>query len=344
MRIGAAVLVALASGTAALADERPDPDHEIKRSKPVMGTLVHVTVWGDDDELAARAIGDAFAELDRLDALMTHYAADSAVGKINATAGARRGVAVDDETFAVIEKAQQTSRLTGGAFDITVGAFWDLWKFGTDQDGSVPSDAAIAERVKKVDYRRIKIDRAGKTVRLARKGTAITLGGIAKGYAVDRAVAILRQAGLSDFIVQAGGDLYVSGRKGSRNWLVGIRDPRGDRAKTFAVAPVEDMTFSTSGDYERSFVADGVRYHHILDPRTGRPAMRCRSVTVMAKDALTADGLSTGLFVMGAEAGMKLVEKLPDVEAVFVDADNQVHVSSGLEGKLKILSPPTGGI
>jgi len=161
---------------------------------------------------------------------------------------------------------------------------------------------------------------------------------------VDRAVALMRARGLVDFIVQAGGDLYVSGRHGDRPWRVGIRDPRGPRDAFFAAADVEDHTFSTSGDYERFTIKDGRRYHHIIDPRTGYPATGARSVTIMAKDGITAEILSKTLFIWGPERGMKLIERLPDVEAVIVGTDNKVSVSSGLAGKLVLVHPPTDGI
>ncbi|HJL18602.1 MAG TPA: FAD:protein FMN transferase, partial [Sandaracinaceae bacterium LLY-WYZ-13_1] len=158
------------------------------------------------------------------------------------------------------------------------------------------------------------------------------------------AVEILRARGLGDFMVQAGGDLYVAGEKGDRPWRVGIRDPRGDRTSFFAAAEVTDATFSTSGDYERFFVKDGVRYHHIIDPDVGRPASGTRSVTIMAPSAITADALSTGLFILGAEKGLEVVEELDGVGAVFVDGDNQVHISPRLDGKVKILHAPSPGL
>jgi len=342
--IVAALALALSPGAIDAESREADPNHLIKRDKTVMGTVVSVMIWHDDDTKAATAIKDVFDEFERLEALMTSWTDDSVVARINATAGTGKWAKVDEETLLVTQKALEVSRLTEGAFDISVGAFHNLWKFGSNQDGTIPSEADVSERAKLVGYKRIKVNAKKKSVRLGKEGMRITLGGIAKGYTVDRAVKILHEADFADFIIQAGGDLYVSGKKGSRQWIVGIRDPRGDRATPFAITTIENMTFSTSGDYERSLIKDGVRYHHILDPTTGKPAMQCRSVTVMAKDAISADGLSTALFVMGVENGMKLVEKLDDVEAVFVDASNKVHTSSGLKDKLRVLSPPTDGI
>jgi thiamine biosynthesis lipoprotein len=308
-----------------------------------MGTVVQVTLWTDDAASGQRAADAVFAEFRRLDEMMTTWLPGSEVSQINAAAG-KKAVVVSEETFAVIARAVDISRRSRGVFDITVGAFAGLWKFDEDMDGSIPSPAEVKRRVRKVSWRRIVLDEKRRSVNLSRPGMSITLGGIAKGYAVDKGAEVLRRLGHTDFIVQAGGDMYVSGRKGAEPWVVAIRDPRGQRGEMFAIAPVENHSFSTSGDYERGFVKDGVRYHHILDPRTGRPAMGSRSVTILAKDAFTADAWSKVLFILGAKKAMRLVEQLDDFEAVFVDAENQVQVSSGLRERLRILRPPSPGI
>lgn len=343
-----AALAALAlTGTAPAAAQPvvapPPAPRKLVHTSKAMGTAVQITIWSDDEDAAARGAQAAFAEMDRLDHLMTTWTPDSEVSRINAAAG-KAAVAVSPETFAVIARAVETSRTSRGLFDITVGVYAGLWKFDEDMDGTLPDPADVEARRKLVNWRDIVLDKKRRTVKLRRKGMKITLGGIAKGYAVDRAARLLVEAGLSDFILQVGGDMYVSGKKGATPWVVGIRDPRGARDHSFAVAPVEDRAFSTSGDYERGFVKDGVRYHHILDPRTAQPARATRSVTVLARDAFTADAWSKVLFILGPEKAMPLVERTRDLEAVFVDADNQVHVSSGLSGRLKILSPPTPGL
>jgi thiamine biosynthesis lipoprotein len=171
----------------------------------------------------------------------------------------------------------------------------------------------------------------------------VNLGGIGKGYAVDRAVEILRKRGLENFMIQAGGDLYVSGQKGDRPWRLGIRDPRGPADKIFAALDLSNGTFSTSGDYERFFLKDGRRYHHIIDVRVGQPARECRSVTLVTDRAVIADALAKGVFILGPEAGMALIERLPHVEGVIVSAKNEVLVSSGLKDRLVRLAPPTDG-
>ncbi|HVK73250.1 MAG TPA: FAD:protein FMN transferase [Kofleriaceae bacterium] len=350
MRTGAALAIALAAALAvevAAAPASAEPaaapvPQKLVHTDSAMGTVVQLTIWSDDEEAAARAAQAVFAEFRRLDEMMTTWTPDSEVSRINAAAGGK-AVVVSDETFAVIARAMEISRLSDGLFDITVGAFGGLWKFDEDMTGELPDPADVKARLKQIGWKDVVLDKKKKSVRLRRKGMKITLGGIAKGYAVDRGAKVLVDAGFTDFIVQAGGDMYVAGKKGTAPWVVGIRDPRGPRDQSFAVAPIEDHSFSTSGDYERGFVKDGVRYHHILDPRTGQPARTTRSVTVMAKDAFTADAWSKVLFIMGAAQAMPLVEKLPDFEAVFVDADNQVRVSSGLKDRLKILTPPTPG-
>ena len=348
--------LALPAAGPALADDRPRSG-KVHLQAQSMGTVVDLTIWTADRAAAGRAGQAVFDEFRRLEALMSTWVDDSEVSRINRAAGVK-AVPVSDEVLAVIQTAQAVAKKTGGAFDITVGAYRGLWKFDEDLDGSLPTDKQVAARRKKTGWRGVVVDARRKTVKLRRRGMAINLGGIAKGYAVDRAAALLRDRGLTDFIIQAGGDLYVSGTKGDQKWRVGIRDPRGARDATFALTELEDRTFSTSGDYERGMVVGGVRYHHILDPRTGQPARRSRSVTVMAPDALTADAWSTALFVLGPDEGLKLLGKQPGLEAVFVDAQNQVrvspgltlvdgdvrgHLAAGLGGKVLLLKKPTDG-
>jgi FAD:protein FMN transferase len=220
-----------------------------------------------------------------------------------------------------------------------------IWKFDEDLDPTVPSADAIAKARALIDYRKIEIDDAKSTVKLTKTGMRIGLGGIAKGYAVDAAARVLTNEGLVSFIVQAGGDLYVRGLKpDSSSYRVGVRDPRGSGPDdSFALLEVVDHAFSTAGDYERSFVKDGKRYHHILDPRTGWPATASRSVTIWAKDAFTADAIDDAVFILGPEKGLALVESIDDCGAVIVDAQNKVWVSARLEGRVKILKQPTDG-
>lgn len=314
----------------------------VHRSHQAMGTQIVITAYVQDEPRALAAFKAAFKEFDRLEILLTVWRKDSDVSRINAAAGGA-AVKVAPETLAVVQKGVELAKLTDGKFDITFGALSGLWKFDHDQDDRIPDPKDIERRLPFVGYEMIEVDEKSRTIRLAKKGVKMHLGGIGKGYGVDRAVALLVAAGLTDFMVQAGGDLYVAGQRGDRPWRVGIRDPRGTRDAFFAAAEVSDGTFSTSGDYERFFIEDGVRYHHILDPDAGRPARGTRSVTIMAKDAMTADALSTGLFILGAKRGLEIVERLPGVGAVIVDEANEVHISSRLKDKVKVFKPPTPG-
>lgn len=308
-----------------------------------MGTTVALSAPAADEEKLARAAPAVFAEFDRLDKLLTVWREDSEVSKINHAAG-KTPVKVSTETFELIRRAQEVSRRSDGKFDVTFGALAEVWRFDHDKNNRRPTDAEIRARLPRVDYKQVQLNEAARTVFIRRPDMKIHLGGIGKGYAVDRAVAMLRAAGLKDFIVQAGGDLYLAGsRPGGGPWMVGVQDPRGPRGAFFAEAPVRDASFSSSGDYERFFFQNGTRYHHLLDPDRGEPARGCRSVTVLAPEAVTADALSTAVFILGPERGMALIEDTPGVAAVIVDADNRVRISRGLKSTLKTLRAPSPG-
>jgi thiamine biosynthesis lipoprotein len=254
-----------------------------------------------------------------------------------------RPVSVSAEVREVLTIARQMSEWTGGKFDVTFGALSTLWKFDHDQDNVLPDMREVRKRLPLIDYRAIEIDDTAGTVFVPRKGMSIHLGGIGKGYAIDRGAAILRHRGVRDFMVQSGGDIYVAGMKEGQPWRLGIQDPRGAPNRPFAELDLTDGTFSTSGDYERYFTKNGRRYHHILDPATGEPARGARSVTIVSNKAVLADGLSTGVFIMGPDAGMALIERLPGVEGVIVSDKNEVLISSGLRGTIRIVAPPTEG-
>lgn len=315
----------------------------VSASRISMGSTLTLTAWThqDKDEAAAKAAFDeVFGDFARLDTLMSTWIPESDVSRINRAAGVE-AVPASEEVREALATARQVSEWTGGKFDVTFGALSGLWKFDHDQDNAIPDMDDVRKRLPLVDYRAIHVNDAAGTVFLARKGMSIHLGGIGKGYAVDRAAGILRLRGLRDFMVQSGGDIYVSGLKDGQPWRLGIQDPRGAANRSFAELDLSDGTFSTSGDYERSFLKDGRRYHHILDPSTGEPARGTRSVTIVANRAVLADALSTGVFLLGPDAGMALIERLPDVDGVIVSDKNEVLISSGLRGKVRIVAPPT---
>jgi thiamine biosynthesis lipoprotein len=312
----------------------------VERARVTMGSELRLTAWTADEPLAVSAFDQVFAEFDRLDDLLTVWRDESDVQRLNAAAG-DHPVAVAPEVREILQLAREASELTGGKFDVTFGALADLWKFDHDQDNRIPDAIEIGRRLHLIDFRRVQVDDRSGTAFILRKGMRVHLGGIGKGYAVDRAVDILRRRGLNDFLIQAGGDLYAGGMHGERPWRLGIRDPRGPADRSFAAIDLSNGTFSTSGDYERFFIAGGRRYHHILDPATGEPARGCRSVTLVTDRAVFADALAKGVFILGPAKGMALIEKLQNVEGVIVSSKNEVLVSSGLKGRLTLLAPPT---
>ncbi len=339
MRLTAiALAVAAAASCSSAATDAPPSARLIERSHLAMGSEVKLTVWTADEPNALAAIEHVFSDFDHLDRQLSVWHEDSQVSRLNGMAG-REPVALTPEVLEVFRAARQVSEWTGGKFDVTFGALSGLWKFDHDQDNRVPPRAEIAARLPLVDYGLLDVDPAAGTAFLRRAGMRVHMGGIGKGFAVDRAATILRSHGIEDFLVQSGGDLLASGRRGDRPWRGGVRDPRSDGV--FAAMDLVNETFSTSGDYERFFIEGGRRYHHILDPDTGQPASGARSVTIVTASAMIADGLSTGVFIMGPADGMALIERLPAVEGVIVSDRNEVLVSSGLRGRLEVRASPT---
>jgi thiamine biosynthesis lipoprotein len=312
----------------------------VERSRVSMGSEVHLTAWTADERAATAAFEAVFDEFDRLDALMSVWKEGSDIEKLNRAAG-EMPVPITSEVREVLSMARQTSEWTEGKFDVTFGALSGLWKFDHDLDGKIPPRAEVLARLPLIGYRKLVVDEAKGTAFLMQKGMRAHLGGIGKGYAVDRSAAILRGRGLADFMIQSGGDLYVAGRRGDRPWRAAIQDPRGPEGTVFAAMDLTDSAFSTSGDYERFFMKDGRRYHHIIDPDLGEPASGSRSVTIVTPRAIVADGLSTGVFILGPEKGMALIERLQGVEGVIVTSSNNLLVSSGLARHLVVRSPPT---
>ena len=311
----------------------------IERARVAMGSQLRIAAWDTDEARAVETFEQIFKEFDRLDGLLSVWKDGSDVVRINHNAGISP-VAVSEDTINVLRAAAEGSALTRGKFDITFGALTDIWRFDHDQDNSVPDRQLIEPRLTRIDYRAVQVDGTARTAFINRPNMKVHLGGIGKGYAVDRAAALLKARGYRDFLIQSGGDLYVAGTNGGAPWKLGIADPRGAH-EPFATLELGGGTLSTSGDYERAFLRDGKRYHHLLDPDFGEPASGCRSVSIVAASAVMADMLSTGVFILGPDEGMKLIEQLPGVEGVIVTADNEVMVSSGLRGGLQQLRAPT---
>ncbi len=296
-----------------------------ERSLGVMGTELEIKVLGRDLARLEEALDAAVVEIQRVEDLMTDWR-PSPLMELNAAAG-QGPIEVAPELATLIARGLRLGELTGGAFDITYAGAGKLWDFKR-QPPVVPDEEAVRAALAHVGYRRVRVDLEKSTVDLP-EGMRLGLGGIAKGYGVDRAMAVLLEHGIEHGIVSAGGDLKVLGRKFGKPWEIAIRHPR-DRERVLAVLPVSNTCVMTSGDYERFFDHEGKRYHHILDPRTGFPATGCMSATVVAQDAADADSLATAMCVLGPKRGLALVEELPRVEALLVGMDGKVHVSSGL--------------
>lgn len=341
-------------GALVLAACTPRPLQLVHEEAQAMGTSVQLMAYTRDPEAAARAFTGALKELHRIEELMTTWEHPgwprSDIMRLNDSAG-EMPVSISADTLAVLQASQAMAHASGGKFDVTFGAMGGLWKFDEDMTGQLPTPQAIAARLALVDYRDLKVQASPAKAQLLRPGMRVNLGGIAKGYGVDACARVLRQRGLKDFLVQAGGDLYVSGSKGDVPWKVGIRDPRalgtdeGIAGESyFATAELRDVAFSTAGDYERSFVRLGRRYHHILDPATGEPATACRSVTLFAPTALLADGLDDTVFILGPKKGLQLLKsRYPECGAVIVDAANKVWISENLREVVTVLHPPSDG-
>jgi len=290
-----------------------------------MGTEVSVYLWYDDVAKGTEAIAQVFAEVERIDALMSTYKEDSTISKINAEA-ASGPVAAGDELFQLILRSLDISILTLGAFDITydsVGQYYDF------REHLRPDQETIESDLDRIDYRLVKLDANAQTVEFAKDGVRINLGGIAKGYTVERCVTILRDLGIRNAIVTAGGDSRLLGDRRGKPWIVGVRNPR-EEGEVAVRIPLEDEAISTSGDYERYFDEDGIRYHHIIQPDTGTPAEGVHSATIVGPDAVITDALSTSVFVMGVDDGLTLISTLPDYEGIVIDATGRMYYSDGL--------------
>ena len=297
-----------------------------KAERAIMGTAIHVELWHTNKNIAEKNIQRVFNEMHRIDTLMSPYKKDSEISLINQQA-ALHPIKISTELFDLIQHSLEISKLSKGAFDITfasVGHFYDY------RNKIKPTEIELAANLKKINYKNIKLNKNNKTILFTKTGTKIDLGGIAKGHAVDNAIKILQQHGISQAMVSAGGDTRIIGDKGGRPWYVGIRHPR-DKTKSAVILPLSQTAISTSGDYERYFIKNNIRHHHIIKPSTGDSARELRSVSILGPDSTTIDALSTTVFILGLKKGMKLISSLPDIEAIIIDNNGRLHYSTGLK-------------
>ncbi len=330
MAIGLAAALTLGA-LAARWGARVEATGVISEQRWLMGTGWTITVdpaAGRTPQQVREAIAAAFAEVARVEAVMSEWKEDSPISAVNRGAGGP-AIAVPQELSELVHRAVAIGERSAGAFDVTWKGMGKLWDFRV-APFAPPSAEAIDAARRRVDYRKVVFE--GDRLGLAEAGMALGLGGIAKGYGVDRAAAILAAEGCTDFFVDGGGDVLVRGTKSGEPWKVGIRHPRRE-GELLAVIRSRGGAVVTSGDYERYRELDGVRYHHIIDPRTGEPARGCRSVTVVASQAELADALATAVFVLGPRDGLALIRSEPGAEVLIVDAAGEVLHTKGFPGE-----------
>lgn len=294
-------------------------DDTVTRTQVALGTLVEIQVRGMDRAEADAAIGLAFEEVRRVDTLFSTYKPESPVWKLNR--GSDTLVTLPAEVYALLQRCDTLWQTSGGAFDVAVEPLIQAWGFDGDHP-SVPDDDALVSALSRSGWRHLVLEGGGRVRKAV--GSGVNFGAIAKGYAVDRAVEVLRGLGAVEALVNAGGEIRATGGA----WEVGIQHPRSP-SELLAVVDLQGRAIATSGDYEQYFEADGRRYHHIFDPATGRPARGCQSVSVIAADDAAADALATAVFVMGTRRGMEFLKQNPDIEALIVDENGALHETPG---------------
>ena len=298
-----------------------------RQSQFLLDTLVEISVLSLDEHAAHQAIGAAYTEISRIEFLLSRYAPESQISLVNQAAGKEQFIPVTQEVYAIVQRSLHYADISGGVFDITIGPVIDVWGIGTQHE-RIPNQEELQKLLQLVDYRKITLA-PEQGIRLSDPAMTLDLGGIAKGYAIDQASAVLRQQGVMMALVNAGGDIRCLGTKADGTpWRIGIQDPRKSTA-IIGVIHVSDAAVATSGDYERYFVQEGIRYHHLFDPATGMPARECQSVTIVAPTAEQADALATAVFVMGPERGLAFLNEQADIEGMIVRADGKLLFSDG---------------
>lgn len=307
------------------------------QQQEMMGTYIQIQIYGLPEESARKAAEQGFEKVAELERMAHPQWPSSDVFRVNQAAG-RDAVSVHPDIYGVLQLAQETSANSDGAFDVTFAGVGRLWNIQDPEKFRIPSDEELAAAIKLIDYRKLQL-MDNNMVRLDGEGMRLNLGGIAKGWAADRAMDVLRAAGVKNAIVNAGGNMMIIGDKNGKPWRIGIQDPRNERGKYLGILEITgDLAIATSGDYERFVMRDGVRYHHIIDPKTGRSANLCQSVTILAPTAVLSDALSTAVFVLGPEKGLGMLAKdYPDCDALIVDANGKRHLTPHFKERVRMV-------
>jgi thiamine biosynthesis lipoprotein len=302
----------------------------MQKTESIMGTEVTITVVTRSYEEGEKAIEAGMTELRRLDAMMSLYKDDSEITRVNLAAG-KNAVKVSPEMIEVVEHAAEISKLSAGAFDVTIGPLVVLWQMRL-KEGKIPTDSEIARVRPLVNYQNIVIDKKASTIFLKKPGMIMDFGGM-KGFTADRVAYLFKKRGIKNAIIAVAGDIWVLGhREDGKPWRIGVQHPR-EHDKTLAVLDLSDRYISTSGDYERFVIKENKRYHHIIDPRTGKPSKGTISATLIGDRGAIIDPLTKVPFILGPKAGMKIVKKL-GAEAIIVDEQGKVYVTDGIKNLL----------
>ncbi len=303
-------------------------DGPFDREDFLMGTIITQRIYGDNGEEVGNKVVERIKEIENK---MTINEIGGEINILNELSGVDK-VKLSDDTFEVIKRGLKYSQLASGAFDITIGPLVKAWGVFTDHP-RVPDEEEIKNLLRLVNYKDIYIDDNSKTVMLAKQNQIVDLGGIAKGYAGDEAIRIYKENNIKSAFVNLGGNVVALGSKpDGSDWNVGIQNPRDVNGKHIAVVKVNNKAIVTSGDYERFFEKNGIRYHHIIDPKTGYPAdSGLISATIISDASIDADALSTAVFVLGLEKGLSLIEGLDGIETILITKDKKIYTSSGLK-------------
>lgn len=337
--IGVAFLLFLMSGIGyflwATASDSDKKDPLVTKTFLKFDTVIQLKLYGD--EASEKHLDEIEKLLDRIDQQINMSNPESEISWVNSAAG-KKAVNVSQDTFDLVKKSVEYAQVTGGTFDPSIGSLVKLWRIGAGGEHP-PADHLIEQAKSLVNYRDIELDEKNRTIKLAKAGMSIDLGAIGKGYAGELVSDYLRQEKVGSAIIDLGGStiIAVGSKPGGEVWRIGLQDPDRKRGEQIAIVQLRDETIGTSGVYERYFIDNGIRYHHILDPTTGAPAQNgIKSVTIIGGTATAGDALSTAAIVKGLQEGLAYLEQTPDVEAMFIMEDNKVYVTSGLNGKMKL--------
>lgn len=315
--------------------EESKKGNTLSKTELVMGTVVKVSIYDNDDE---KIMNEVFKRIREIEDLVSINKTKTELDEINDNAGIKP-VKVSDESFEIIEKALDYSKKSKGGYDLTIGPLVKLWSIGLPE-AKVPSDNEIKEVVEKIDYNKVKVNKESKEVYLEEKGMKLDLGSIAKGYTADEVVKILKSKNVNKAIIDLGGNIYALGEKEeNKPWKIGVQNPFEDRGDVVGTIDIKDKSVVTSGIYERYIEQDGKKYHHILNPKTGYPyESEIAGVTLITDKSIDGDALSTLIFTKGIEEGLEFLKELKDVEAIFISKEKKVYLTEGIKDNFKIIN------